>query len=495
MSREEAIKALLLDIDKLMSKKPFTRESDEWSDSASGKNVDPNKLYKVELDSCYEKEITQKQFLKELNPYSHKVLFDENIPSIHQRLSNGQVIELTTRRTSIPFQVIIKNKQTMHLAANKMAFTLLNTNPTEEQQNNFITFKQYWELRNQDGMKYKMVDKQKSVGDVGLLYYFNYKGEIKSRIISYPDYIICPHNDENGERLLDSIIYINEFGFKTIDNYDDKYLYRITFDGQDQYGNKVWRYHQPIAHGFEESPLVTKRGDVAWNAVQSLIESYEELYNIFIVIQKRWGWGILYVKGKFNETAKKIAGNIVLQDSSIDKSGDAKFLEAPTPQGTMDTLDKMYESIQTGSSTTFLLPKDVKTSGDISGIAIQLTQSQDIELATNSVIDWQNVADKMTRLFKYGLSVELVSKGINKNAITQFKSLFISGKFKIWKPFSETEYNNMLIQLKGAGLISSETGIEENTVSKPDEKNRISKEKEDTIDQNIIEKQVINNNE
>ena len=171
----------------------------------------------------------------------------------------------------------------------------------------------------------------------------------------------------------------------------------------------------------------------------------------------------------------------------MDKSGDAKFLTAPSPSGTIDTLNTMYESIQTGSSTTFILPKDVKTSGDVSGIAIQLTQSQDIELATKSVIDWQNVADKMTRLFKYGLSVELVSKGINLNAITEFNQLFISGKFKIWKPFSETEYNNMLISLKQAGLISTDTGVEENTISKPDEKNRIKKEGDtkQVIDANI----------
>lgn len=487
MNREELIRNLLLDVNKLMSKKPFTRGSDEWSNSDSGRKVNVNGLYVVDTPNIYENEIKQEDFLKELNPYCHKVLFDENIPSIHQKLSNGSTIEIKTKRTAINFQEIIKDKQTMHLAAHKMSFTLLNTNPNETQQNNFITFKQYWELRNQDGMKYKMVDTQKSVGDVGLLYYFNYKGEIKSRIISFPDYIICPHNDENGERLLDSIIYINEDGIKTIDNYDDQYLYRITFDGLDENNNKVWRYHTPLKHGFNESPLITKRGRVAWDKVQSLIESYEELYNIFIVIQKRWGWGILYVKGKFNETAKKIAGNIVLQDTSMDKSGDAKFLTAPSPSGTIDTLNTMYESIQTGSSTTFILPKDVKTSGDISGIAIQLTQSQDIELATKSVIDWQNVADKMTRLFKYGLSVELVSKGINLNAITEFNQLFISGKFKIWKPFSETEYNNMLISLKQAGLISTDTGVEENTISKPDEKNRIKKEGDakQVIDANI----------
>ena len=71
-------------------------------------------------------------------------------------------------------------------------------------------------------------------------------------------------------------------------------------------------------HGFSEIPLITKRGDVAWNNVQPIIDAYEELYNIFNAIQKRFGWGIFYVRGKFKETAKKIAGSVVLNDTSMD---------------------------------------------------------------------------------------------------------------------------------------------------------------------------------
>ena len=38
----------------------------------------------------------------------------------------------------------------------------------------------------------------------------------------------------------------------------------------------------------------------------------------------------------------------------------------------------------------------------------------------------------------------------------------------------------MLIQLKGAGLISGETGIEKNTVSSPDETQRVKREADAT---------------
>jgi hypothetical protein len=257
-------------------------------------------------------------------------------------------------------------------------------------------------------------------------------------------------------------------------------MYRITNDGiYDEDNSNGWRTHEPVRHGFEEIPLITKRGNVAWNDVQPIIECYEELYNVFNAIQKRFGWGILYVKGRFSDTAKKIAGSVILNDNSMDGNGDAKFLTPPTPQGTIDTLDLMLESIQLGSSTTFTLPKDIKMSGDVSGIAVQLTQAMDMETALREVVEWQNVADKMLRLFKYGLAKELVNYGINNYAITSYEELNISAKFKVWQPRNEYEYNQMLTILTGAGILSKESGIELNTVSKPDEKSRVQKEMEE----------------
>ena len=55
----------------------------------------------------------------------------------------------------------------------------------------------------------------------------------------------------------------------------------------------------------------------------------------------------------------------------------------------------------------------------------------------------------------------------------------IHSKFRIWKPFSESEYNLMLATLKGAGLLSVRTGIERNTESAPDELARVNTEEED----------------
>ena len=488
MNVREDIQALLNDPERLLQKKPFTRGADRTFFPRIKKTTEVGETIQVNLPKYRRYNLPQEQYLRELDCACHDVLFDENIPSICVKLKDGSYSDIRFEKTSLPIQQLIKNKQLMHLAANRMQFTLTDINPTDVQQLCYTTFKQYWDLRNQDGMKWKMVDTQLSVGDAGLLYYFDRYGCIKSRIISFPNYVLCPHNDQNGDRLLETIYYMNG-NDEIIDNYDDEYLYRIIRNED----SEEWQYLPPIKHGFNEIPLVTKRGQVAWDKVQPLINSYEILYNIFNAIQKRYGWGIFYIKGRFKDDGKRIAGSVVLNDTNPEGKGDAKFLTPPTPQGMLDTLNLIMESIQLGSSTTFLLPKDIKTGGDISGITIQLVQSMDIESAMSRVVEWQNVADKMVRLFKYGLSKELVNKGIMPTAITDFEKLNINAKFKVWKPLNDYEFNQMITMLYGAGVISKETAVEMNTMSKPDEKARITKEQEETIltNQNIN----INNND
>lgn len=440
--------------------------------------VDANEMMTAQLPNIQKEIVTQDTFLKEYNPNSHDVMYDQNIPQITMKLNDGNMVTLEYKRMAVPFQKMIANKHTLHLCGNPMQFTLMNTKPNEKQTSDFITFKQYWNLRNQDGMKYKFVNSQKRLGISGLLYYMNHNGEIKSRILEYPEYVLCPHNDDNGDRVMESVYYQID-GIEYIDSYDDKNMYRFVKDNNvvDKEGKSQWVAENPSPHGFSEIPLITKRGDVAWNDVQSVIDVYEIIYNIFLVIQKRHGWGILYVKGKFNEEARKIAGAIILNDTSPEGNGSAEFKTPPNPQGMMETLNWMEETIQKGSGCTFILPKDVKSAGDISAQAIMLTQEFDNETSLRGVSEWQNVADKMCRLFKEGLAKELVKNGENETAITDFKDLRINAKFKAWRPQNDTEYNNMLIALKGAGLISEKTGIEKNTVSSPDEESR--REQED----------------
>lgn len=477
---------LLNDPNLIITKKPFYRGI--IPDLASKqKQVHISERVAAKLPRAKKIEVAQEQFLQEYDPNSHKVLYDDSIPKITVKNKKGNWLEVEYAAMAVPFQQNIVAKQVLHLCTNPMRHTMVNLVPTEWQRRFFIKYKQLWQQRNMDGAKTKMVETQKSCGDAGMLFYFDRKGKTRARIISYADgYVICTHKDPNGDHLLEAVYY-SENDVETIDCYDDKFMYRFTNSTATDAAGRVisnWRMHTPIRHGFNECPLITKRGDVAWNKVQNIIEVYEVIYNIFLVIQKRHGWGQLYIKGNLKTLGEKVNGSVVMFDNSGDEHADAKYLTPPDPQQMVDTLGLMEETIQKGSGTTFILPKDITVSGDASGVAVQLTQELDIETARSGVSEWQNVANKMQRLFKYGIAKELMLSGDEeyKTAITDSEDVYIHSEFVVWRPQSDEAYNQMLTTLKGAGGISTQTLVEKNTESTPDEMSRIEKEKQQEME-------------
>lgn len=493
----QQINILLSDPDKLRQKKPFYRCM------SNGRRRPRTSLLRgtvslagttvATLPSISLVELSQEQFMMELDPFSHKVLFDDNVPSITVKVNKGNgFLEIEQYRMSVPFQVLIRDKQVRHLCVNRINHTLLNTEPSEGQMKYFVRFKQAWAEKNMEGVKTKFVKDQKSYGDAGLLFFMDSNNNLCTKNINFEDgYVIITHKDANGRHILECLYYsVTDYDGNTteyLDCYDDEYMTRLTntTDASGTMDVSGWVQHEPVRHGFSECPLITKRGEVAWNRAQSIIESYEALYNTFIVIQKKFGWGILYVKGKFNQNAKKIATSVVLNDTSMDEHADAKFLNPPEPSNMTETLDQIEQTIQIATGTTFILPKDIKISGDTSGLAVEMTQELDMATAQDGVIEWQNVANKMSRLFKEGLAKELVKNGEKgyEEAATEFKKLRIYSKFEVWKPKSEESHNQMLTALyqSGNGGISRQTYIEMNTVSTPDEINRIKREHQDKL--------------
>lgn len=493
------IASLLADPDKLLATTPYYRRID-----ASGAQYDVfgrtvesvGTKVRATLPSVKRVQVPIGALLREADPWSHSVLTDENIPSIYVKNSEGGYLKVEQKRLPLPYQQSIAKKQTLHLCNNPMSHVLLNTNPTEAQNKYFIRVKQAWDERNMDGKKTEAVYTQKNESFVGMLFYHDYNGKIKSRILRYSDgYNIITHKDQNGEHILECVYYCVD-DVEYIDCYDDTYMYRLTnagdivSDADGRVVNNGWRYETPVEHGFSEIPLAVKRGKVAWDNVQDLIEVAERTYNTFIVIQNRYGYGMLYVKGKINPKAQKVNGSFILNDTSMDPNADAKMLTPPSPENMKETLDQLEEQIMKGAGTTFILPKDIKMSGDTSGVAVQLTQELDIETALQDVNEWQNFANKMMRLFKEGLARELVNSGEKgfENAITDFEKLNIRTKFVVWRPQSNEAYNQMLTTLHGAGGISNQTLIEKNTESCPDEMARVQKEKEAEI-QEALDKQ------
>ena len=69
--------------------------------------------------------------------------------------------------------------------------------------------------------------------------------------------------------------------------------------------------------------------------------------------------------------------------------------------------------------------------------------------------------------------------------IKVLEELNINASFDIWQPYSEAEYNQALATMKNAGILSQKTSVEMNTVSRPDEVERIKKEEQETLEKEL----------
>lgn len=487
---DEFVKSLLDNPELLSHKKPFFRGFTPMNVRLPEK-VRLSGFIEATVPRIYRNVIDQSVYAMEASPYSHRVLFDSNIPSITVKMKKHGYMDIEQYRLGMPMQILIRDKQVRHLCVNRMLQILNNMNPTDVQNQNFIRYKQAWDEKNMEGAKTQFVRDQKTFGDAALLMYMGRDGRLHTRNISYNDEItIISHKNNNGEHVLECLKYEVD-GYTVIDCYDDTYVTTFTETQNREADGRIirgWNRSASRPHGFSEIPLITRRGDVAWERGQLMIEALESLLNTFVVIQKRHGWGMIYVKGKFSEGAKKLAGNVILNDNSGDPTSDAKILDPPSPDNMIETINCLEEQIQKACGTTWVLPKDIKMSGDTSGVAVELTQELDLATAQDGVIEWQNVANKMGRLFKEGLAMELVNTGENPNAITEYKELKIQNSFSVWKPRSEDAHNQMVEAAVGAGIISKQTAIEKNTLSTPDEKARIEREEKEKADKELEQK-------
>lgn len=187
MTREEKKLYLLRNVNALLQKKPFFRGSDTSSvnDASEGQSATVTETRTARLPKVSKKIITQEKFLKELDPMSHDVLFDNNLPSICVKLENGGYQEIKFQRTSLALQDQILASHVIYLCGNPCVLSLRGGNPSDKDKDNNSTIKEYWVDRNMDGWRTKAVRAQLATGDAGLLFYYDYKNRVKCRLLSY----------------------------------------------------------------------------------------------------------------------------------------------------------------------------------------------------------------------------------------------------------------------------------------------------------------------
>jgi len=466
-------KEFLLDPTKLLYKKPFTRGANEDYIKIFRQDVMDDTSLVAEIPSYTGKTISQSQYLLELDPSSHAIIYNDDLPKLSHN-PNASWDEANAYRASFAFQSQIARQHGEYVNTKPMKFTLLNTNPSEGIHKTFIEIKDEWVTRNMNVKKSKFYDIQKTMGDAAMLFYFNNKGQCKTRLLSFKDgYQLIPQYDDNGEMTVFSVYYTSEKK-KTLDVYDETRRYRFI----QEEGGKLngWSLVDYVNHGFENIPVVYKRGSVAWEDGQVLIDIYELLYNIYLIVEKKVGFPLLYIIGKPTLDRRSDTAAMLKDASSSDSKSDAKYLNPAEPKGFQELLSDVFKKIQIFTSSILVSTDEIKITSDISGVAMKTLRSSIYERAQGDIRDYDEVADKMMELFKEGVSKELIK-------YAEWSACKVRAEYELYVPQSETEFVNRLVSQTQNGIISIETATEISPDSQPDERQRLEREKIKKIEQ------------
>lgn len=462
--------------DRLLKKKAFTRGGKIVHQQENLSLVALNASTSSSFSQLNQYEVTQDQYLQEYDPTLHKIKYNKSIPKIAVQVG-GRSLVIDDMVLCASFQKVIHAAHVLHLTANPMLFTLCNRDDNSKEL--FDEYKQEWLLHNMESVKYEAISKQKKVGDVGVLFTYDpnrKKGDVN--VYSYDEgYIVIPNYNEYREQIACSLYYQID-GANVIDTYDDTYHYRcIQNTGNIKNNDFDWVVERE-KHGFSRCPLLYHRGKVAWEYAESMIEMWELMANINAIALKRFGTFGLVLTGQMDEKSF-IRDNSTLiinldSDTSMGKQ-DAKTIEFPEPQKMIDYLDFLVEQISIASSTSFITPKDITSTGS-GGNGIFLSMKNDLALATQSVNDYARFTNGMARLAQELFSLE--SGRTNK-----FTNLRIQARFSAWSMESTTTKITNLAMEKA--WLSNQTIVENSPSAAPDELERLRKEQNDNKSEQI----------
>ena len=474
-------------INELLQKEPFTRGLDDTILSSMSSSISVGDTEVADVPTIKKKTISQDRFAKELDPAAHDIHDDKNVPSIVVKIDKGNYQEIKDTRMALAYQKKIVEKQVLYICGKPTKFTLCNTRPSKEQKSDYIDIKTAWRNKNYDIIRTEAIKAQKSIGDAAVLQYMK-NNKVYAKTYSYLDgYTLLPIYDRYGDLEMFSFLYSHKKKRK-LDFYDSEFFYEYTL-GED---GKTATLVKKSRHGFDEVPVSYIRDEVAWDNAQSTIEVLEIIYNIYSVIMKRHGWGLLYIKGNVESKMKKLAGSVILQDNSDNPNSTAEFKAPPTPTGMENLIADLRKQIQIMTGTIFITPEDVRMSGDISGAAIKMMNSAAYEKAMLDAMGYDKFMDSLSRIFIKGYANETMR-------IAQFGTLNIRAELEVWIPQSDSEIINNLAILKSANLVSTESGTEVSPYSTPDEierieaENKIKEAKETNQQQNINSNNNANN--
>lgn len=477
----------------ILNKKPFGYLLPQGINVARLSDGSPHPVNSTTLKF---QEIDQIEFLRELDPRSHKI-FDSNWYQNDKKQDpdTGRWYWYPVERCALPFQYIIKTKQLTHLCGNNIQFTDSNQNPSDTDRDLLINFKQAWKNKNMEVAWYDSANSVKCTGDVAFCGYladnvFGYRiFSFFEGDILYPHYnYVTGKMDVFGREYSRYNLNGKEVE-KILEVWDNKKMYRFKRDTKpgikkaikyilELFGlNDGWSLEYEEFHGFPFMPISYHRNKygACWTFIQPQIEQYEKDFSRYLEVNKSNVRPIIVITGDDVE----IKGDADKPITSIvtGAGGDAKRIPAgEVSQSYENQLRIQRENIFMGAFV--VLPPEAR-SGDESGISIKIKYSPAIEQAMADANEYNPFVDDMVKIFKYGYSVEV-------GKIAEYQTMNITGEIIPFIHQNEAEIMQSLMTGVSAGYLSKESAAQECPYSANDEMRRLKEQMKSELAVNSI---------
>ena len=492
---------------KILVRKPFfelTPSGYMTHDGFCRNEVSDNEDPQMPQDTLYRVIKTQKDFLREFYPTSHKIFDKDLYPDIWRKNpEDNKWYVQEIQRTAFAFQQVIHTKHTLHLTGNDVQFELEGDPEMKKQEENInilAKFKKGWYMHDIEIRHYEAVSSYMKVAEAAVVGYFDKNKKFGTRTLAFDrGDTLYPQTDPlTGELVVFARKYYDydEEGnekIEWVEVWDDRKFYR--FKKQANEGAvketikkiaKIFRIDDYTCveekdHGFPFIPVAYVRNDdgPCWSAVQKNIEDYEEAFSYLCENNKAYAFPIMKLKGDGDDIT--IIGDTDGSAKTIqitDTNGDADFINGTDASEAFATqLNKSYDLIYELSFT--VKPPELK-SGDLPGVAIKLLYSPAIEVAENDAKKMHPFLDQLVRICKYGI-------GMEEDCMATMTGLPIHAWVEIYVHQNKSEIITNLATAVQNSFLSKQTASERcPDFPVNDEYDRIMREKKEEDQQDLL---------
>ena len=417
-----------------------------------------------------EEKISQEKFYCEYHPMGHAI-FDsswyKDIPIMEKGLQIGTH---RVNRIALPIQQMALEIIVPHLLGNHTE--LRDTTNGENKPEVLSAYREYWDEKNIETARYRLIYDSMAVGDAAILFYRD-GSELKWKLLSYL---------ENKEEIYPKY---NKFGdmeafarFYSIEDEKGSVVGCCDIIDKDYYTTyrtkeKGWEFVESQAHGFRTIPVVYhRRRDGAYHtSVQGNIDETEKSISRLSEDNRTKSKSRYNLKTK-NPNNIQVA-NMGLSDLIITETdGDLKLIAgADISTQFKYEYEMQMETIYNKLGIVFVKSK---SSGDMPVGSMKLLFYPTERVCRNLKEEFNGTLDKINTIFKAGIAMEYPELALN---MAKFR---VNASIKTFTPQDDQSYNQMVGQLLSYGAISTQTAAESTTVCANDEYKRI--EAEDAVE-------------